>query len=79
MGQAFTLLISGMITIFVVLSLVVLVGNLLINLANRWAPERPTPSRDLPPASEPQLAAIVAAVEIMTKGKGKILEITKEN
>ncbi len=80
MSQALSLLFSGMTTIFVVLSLVVLVGNLLIRLVNRWTPNPVVLSpvlseNDIPPS---QIAAIVAAVEFATKGQGKIGEITRE-
>lgn len=84
MGQAVELLLSGMITIFVVLSLVVGTGQLLINLVNRWAPEELSRSSTSSPDSRAdtpspaQLAAIVAAVEVVTQGKGRITTIQKE-
>ncbi|MEZ4829024.1 MAG: OadG family protein [Bacteroidia bacterium] len=82
---AIVLLIVGMITIFVVLSLVVLSGNALIRLVNRYFPEHSPPkpafpqSVSSPPITSNTLAAIVAAVDIHTGGKGKITSIEKKS
>ncbi|MEZ4773327.1 MAG: OadG family protein [Bacteroidia bacterium] len=81
---AIVLLTVGMITIFVVLSLVVLSGNILIRLVNRYFPEHAPPpqSASLPSAGSAippnTLAAIVAAVDIVTGGKGKVSAVKKE-
>jgi len=71
MNQALTLLAIGMITVFVILTLVVLVGNLLIKVVNRLTPE------DRAEISPRKLAAITAAVEVVTEGKGKVSRIEK--
>ncbi len=72
---AFILLGVGMITVFVVLSLVVLTGRGLISIVNRYFT---TPSI-IPPAEHPitpkKIAAISAAVEIFTQGQGSIQHI----
>lgn len=76
-SQALTLLGVGMITVFVVLSLVVVVGNVLIRLVNRIAPMPELPPK-APVISNAKIAAITAAVELMTGGKGRITKIEKE-
>ncbi len=59
-----------MITVFLVLALVVITGNLLIRLINRITPE-------LEGISPSKVAAITAAVESFTLGKGTITKIEK--
>ena len=80
--QALSLLLSGMLTVFVVLGLVVLMGRLLITIVNRFA--APTPDPRLRPAELPLpteidskiIAAIAAAVDISTQGNGYAKKIT---
>lgn len=77
LSTAFTLLGIGMITVFVVLSLVVITGNLLIRFVNTLdVSDHPGPSLhgDDPGA----VAAITAAVEIVTHGKGRITSIERK-
>jgi oxaloacetate decarboxylase gamma subunit len=83
--SAFSLLLIGMITVFAILGLVVLTGRLLIYLVNRFDPQTRdrfigTPKTIFKPKTIPraQLAAITAAVEAITEGKGKISHIEKE-
>ncbi len=75
-SSALSLLVVGMITVFVVLALVVMTGNLLIRIVNAFAKEIPVaPS---PSSIDPnKLAAITAAVEIATGGKGKITKVER--
>ena len=76
-SQALTLLGIGMITVFVVLSLVVVVGNVLIRMVNRWAPVQ----KLSPPTSgnsNAKIAAITSAVALITRGKGRITKIERE-
>ncbi len=72
---ALTLLLIGMITVFVVLFLVVSVGNLLIYFVNRYLPadQGPTDSS----ISSKKVAVVTAAVEAVTQGKGVITKIEK--
>ena len=78
LNTAVMLLGIGMITVFFVLFCVVVTGKVLIALVNRYVPVavKTTPSRgtDIPPQ---KIAAITSAVEIFTKGKGKITNIKK--
>jgi len=84
-SQALLILVIGMLTVFVILSLVVLTGNILIRLVNKFAPAAPVKGMKKlglrlkqPQAIAPaKLAAITAAVQIVTKGKGKIQKIEK--
>lgn len=70
----------GMITVFIVLLCVVLIGNLLIRFVNRFVPlsetstQQPSLIAKIAPA---KIAAMTSAVEVFTKGKGKITNINK--
>lgn len=77
LSTAFTLLGIGMITVFIVLLLVVLTGNLLIRIVNQFGSEANTPPSD---RDDPgTIAAITAAVEIVTHGQGRITNIQRKN
>jgi oxaloacetate decarboxylase gamma subunit len=80
-SQALVLFGVGMVTIFVILALVVISGNLLIRLVNRYFPlAAPIASPASPSSSEVSpkiLAAIVASVEVLTAGKGRIVDIQR--
>ena len=78
MDTAFTLFLTGMISIFVILSLVVGMGNLLIKLVNRYFPDQTTQEKGTQISNtidKAKLAAIAAAVDIATEGKGKIISV----
>ncbi|MFK7981665.1 MAG: OadG family transporter subunit [Saprospiraceae bacterium] len=81
---ALLLLVVGMITVFIILSLVVLTGRTLIWVVNKYfSPEEKITYEYKVPFVEDdviykkKLAAIAAAVEIATRGKGKIIKIEK--
>ena len=69
----------GMITVFVVLSLVVLVGNGLVSFVNKFVPDSlSVQSHNQQTTIVPaKIAAITAAVEIFTNGKGQVDKIEK--
>jgi oxaloacetate decarboxylase (Na+ extruding) subunit gamma len=84
------LMAAGMATVFIALGLVAGIGHALILIVNRFAPPPPVPvypeSEGLPamaPSGEgpnaAKLAAILAAVEAVTGGRGKVTSITKTN
>jgi len=80
-SNAFLLLAVGMITVFLILALVVISGNLLIRIVNKYAPE-PTKkltrsSRSATGTSPEVVAAITAVVETVTAGRGTIQNIKK--
>lgn len=71
----------GMITVFTILALIVIFGNLLITLVNKFIPEakvRAVVSRTTMGAIDPRkMAAIVSAVDIVTEGQARVTSITK--
>ena len=71
------LMVIGMTTVFAILFLVVMGGKILILLVNKFYPEIPVPHKIVPETSNNKLAAIVAAVDIVTSGKGKIDHIRR--
>lgn len=80
-STALTLLAVGMITVFVILGFIVLFGNILILITNKFFPA-PIPTTESPPSPHnihpKKLAAIIAAVNTVTNGKGKVESIEKK-
>ena len=81
---ALLLLIVGMITVFVILSLVVFTGRTLIWVINKYFSEEEIIEYDykVPYIDEDviyykKLAAIIAGVEIATSGQGKIAKVER--
>jgi len=72
--NAFLLLAVGMITVFIILALVVALGNLLIYITNRMytVPIKETSSTVLPAKT---VAVLAAVVEHVTAGKGSVSSI----
>ena len=81
MTEALKLMLTGMSTVFFILIMVVVLGNLIIRLTNKFAlvPVAVTNKSNRPnPEIDPvKLAAIISAVEITTKGQGKVTSIEK--
>ena len=80
-STATMLLAVGMITVFTILALIVVFGNILISLVNRYFPETKVTAA-IQKATESaidsrKMAAIVSAVDVVTKGKAKVTSITK--
>ncbi|MDD4010475.1 MAG: oxaloacetate decarboxylase [Fermentimonas sp.] len=79
-GTALGLLLTGIIMVMIVLSLVVAIGNLLISLTNKYMHD------DKPDANTKQskrahtrkVAAIAAAVDVITQGQGRVESIQKK-
>ncbi len=82
LSTATMLLGVGMITVFTILALIVIFGNILTELVNRFIPEAKV-SKAVRVASHAaamdprKMAAIVSAVDIVTEGKAKVTSITK--
>ena len=78
---AFLLMVVGMATVFVILLIVIYLGKLLISLVNKYAPEEVVPAKQASrvPAAIPGniLAAVTAAVNVVTQGKGKVSKVEK--
>lgn len=72
----------GMITVFIILSLVVVIGNLIIRFVNKYLPEVVAAKIQAVPANSGKtnlrkVAAIVSAVKTVTGGKGHVTNIEK--
>ena len=79
---AILLMVVGMATVFVILLIVIYLGKLLITLVNKYAPEevvavKREASQGPAPVPGNILAAITAAVNVVTQGKGKITKVEK--
>ncbi|MDD4777983.1 MAG: oxaloacetate decarboxylase [Fermentimonas sp.] len=80
LGTAFGLLLTGIIMVMIVLSLVVALGNLLINLTNKYMHDD-TPdgtTKQGKRANTRKVAAITAAVDVITQGQGRVESIRKK-
>ena len=80
-SNALVLLAIGMITVFLILTLVVISGNILIKLVNKYTPE-PTKKflrkdRSATVTAPETLAVIATAVKTVTAGHGKVESIQK--
>lgn len=77
------LLLVGMLTVFFILFLVVTVGNAIIQFVNKFLPEKIILKKAKSNANnaidKKKMAAIVSAVQIVTKGKGKVISVEKLN
>lgn len=81
----FMLLAIGMSTVFFILLLIIFLGEKMILLINHFVPETViTLSKSADNASRGtqdagKIAAISAAIHVVTKGKGKVVEIHKQS
>ena len=84
METALLLLFVGMGTVFAILLLLIYLGKFLIALVNKYAPEEEVAAKQIMPKGPLPiqgnvLAAITAAVNVVTHGKGKITKVEKIN
>ncbi|MDE6215576.1 OadG family protein [Bacteroides sp.] len=81
LNTAFLLMVVGMTTVFAILLVVIYLGKALIALVNRYAPEEAAPAKAAAngPAPIPAniMAAISAAVAVVTHDKGKVAKVEK--
>lgn len=81
MSEALLLMAVGMITVFVVLLLVVLLGNVIIRFVNRFIPEevsnKGSQGGQTPAVDSKIYAAICSAVSVVTAGKGSVVDVKK--
>lgn len=84
LNTALGLLVVGMVTVFIILWLVVVIGNLVIRLTNRFIPVTSPVDKSGNGdsagrrANSKKLAAIVAAVDVVTRGQGNVESIEKK-
>ena len=81
-GYALELMGIGMVTVFIILLLVVSLGNLIIWFVNRYVPEEvksvaKTVSSESTDTNRKKVVAIVSAVNIITRGRGRVTNIEK--
>jgi oxaloacetate decarboxylase gamma subunit len=80
LNQALGLLVIGMTTVFIVLWLVTVIGTSVIELSNRFyqpgAKDNGTPPTG--GVDKEKMAAIVAAVNVLTNGKGVVDSVEKK-
>ena len=77
-SNALTIMVVGMLTVFFILWLVVLIGNAIILIVNRTSSDEETNGGNKTTgisSKQNALAAIVATVDVVTQGKGKIVDI----
>ncbi len=83
MAEALQLMLTGMSTVFIILIMVVVLGNLIIKLTNKFAlaPVTLTGNKtgNSPDIDSKKMAAIVSAVQVTTKGRGNVTSIKKMN
>ena len=81
LNTALLLLAVGMTTVFAILLIVINMGKLLIALVNKYAPEEVVATKSKAGGEAPIpsniLAAINAAENIATHGKGKVAKVEK--
>lgn len=79
LGIGLLLMVVGMITVFIILLIVIYLSKILIFLVNKFAPSeeavKVSPQRAI--ADNESVAAIKAAVKVLTAGKGKVVKIEK--
>lgn len=76
------LMIVGMLTVFVILALVVIGGRVTILLTNKFAPVRAAKIPRIVKSENTQtskIAALTAAVNHLTEGRGRVTEIKRIN
>ena len=78
---ALQLLGIGMITVFIILLLVVLIGNVIVRVVNKYMPEAEVVTKKVARSTatiDPRkVSAIVAAIQAVTNGNGKVANIEK--
>lgn len=80
LNTALLLMVVGMATVFAILLIVIYLGKGLIALVNKYAPEEvAAKAAGNAPAPIPGniMAAISAAVTVVTQGKGKVAKVEK--
>ena len=75
---ALLLMVVGMATVFAILLIVIYLGKAMIALVNKYAPEEAVAAKKEPaPIPANIMAAISAAVAVVTHDKGKVTKVEK--
>jgi len=78
---ALELLSVGMVTVFIILCMVVLIGNVVVRFVNKFvpaeAPKVKVSRKKISEISQKRIAAIVSAVKTVTGGKGHVTNIER--
>lgn len=81
LNTAFLLMLIGMATVFAILLIVIYLGKGLIAFVNKYIPEEAAPAKSAASGSAAipahVLAAINAAVAVVTHDKGKVTKVEK--
>ena len=80
MNEALSLLVVGMVMVFIILLCVVAIGNVVILITNRYMPamQKVTEEGTTKGANPKKLAAIAAVVDMITQGEGRVDSIQKK-
>jgi oxaloacetate decarboxylase (Na+ extruding) subunit gamma len=82
MATALQLMFIGMLTVFLILLLVVVIGNLIVRFVNKYVHEsvivQKSNNVELQAIEPRKMAAIVSAVQIVTSGRGKVVKVDKK-
>jgi len=76
LNLGFQLLVVGMVSVFMILGIVVLIGKLLITAVNKWSAEEHFTSK-VDKIDKKKIAVISAVVQTITKGTGIVGSINK--
>ena len=78
---ALELLCVGMVTVFIILCMVVIIGNVVVHFVNKFvpaeAPKVKIPRKRTSEIGQKRIAAIVSAVNTVTGGKGHVVKIER--
>lgn len=77
-AQGLSLLLTGMLTVFIVLAIIVLLARVVIQISNRYTPAVAEKRGLRKPAAAPHMIAVLtAAVDQASQGKARITHIEK--
>lgn len=77
LDEAVSIMFVGMITVFLILFLIVLIGKVIISLSNKYLPDVVADATQESASNKHSIAAIHAAIGLVTKGKGIVKNIQK--
>ena len=79
-NEALSLLVVGMIMVLLILFIVVVIGNIVIRITNRYIPitQKVDTERLAKNINAKKMAAIVAVVDTITQGKGVVDSIQRK-